>query len=135
MRLVAARLIYVMIVFGVGFLLGLIRVLVLEPMAGPTFAVACEVSVLVAVMIPVARWLPARLELPLKVSMLVSMGLGALLLQQLADFAVGIYLRNLSATQIVATYFIPAGAIYALSLAAFAAMPVVANWRRLARIV
>jgi hypothetical protein len=53
----------------------------------------------------------------------VLMGVGALVLQQVADFAVGITIRGMTASQIFATYMTVQGAIYGLSLIAFAAMP------------
>ena len=129
----AAILLYFAIVFGVGFLLGPVRILVLEPLVGPTLAVACEAPILVAVMIASSRWLPARLGMPPKIPALAAMGVGALVLQQTADLAVGIFLRAMTPSQILANFATPAGAIYALTLAAFAAMPLVVNWHRLVR--
>ena len=63
---------------------------------------------------------------------LAVMGSVALTLQQLADFGVGIYVRDLTPAQIVAIYKTPAGAIYAFLLAAFAVMPLIVNidWRK-----
>ena len=58
MRVMASILLYFAIVFVVGFLLGPVRILVLEPLVGPTLAVACEAPILVAVMIASSRWLP-----------------------------------------------------------------------------
>ena len=51
------------------------------------------------------------------------MGIGALLLQQLADFAVGIGLRGIAAAEQFAYLWTPAGRIYVAALVAFAAMP------------
>ena len=130
--LLAATLLYFGIVFGTGFVLGPFRVFVLEPPLGATISVLCEAPVLVAVMIVAARWLPRKLHMPLTVPALTIMGLGALALQQLADFAVGIILRQMTPAQILANFATPAGAIYALSLVAFAAMPLVVNRRNLA---
>lgn len=57
-------------------------------------------------------------------------GLGALILQQLADFFVGIMLRGLTLSEQLQNFEPPAGAIYAVALLLFAAMPVMVNGRR-----
>jgi hypothetical protein len=58
---------------------------------------------------------------------LAAMGLGALLLQQLADFAVGIGLRGMTAAEQFAYLRTPAGLIYLAALVTFAAMPVLVH--------
>jgi len=55
------------------------------------------------------------------------MGIGALALQQIADFAVGTMLRGLSPSEQLANFTTPAGIVYAVSLGAFAAMPLLVN--------
>ena len=127
MPILVAALLYFAIVFGIGFLLGPIRVLLLEPNVGSTVAVLCEAPILLTAMTLAARWLPQKLHLPTTATALATMGIGALILQQLADLAVGLYVRELTSAQILETYKTPAGAIYALLLAVFAAMPVVIN--------
>ena len=52
------------------------------------------------------------------------MGIGALVLQQVADFAVSIGLRGMSPVEQLANFKTLAGAVYAALLLAFAAMPV-----------
>ena len=76
-------------------------------------------------MILAANWLPQKLQLPITVTALGTIGIVALILQQLADLAVGLYVRELTSTQILETNKTPAGAIYAVLLVIFAAMPVV----------
>ncbi len=129
MRIAAAALLYFAIVFGVGFILGPIRVLWLEPRLGPVLATACEAPLLVAAMIVAARWSPRRTRMDKDLASLMLMGLGALLLQQIADFAVGIGLRGLSASEQLAHFATPQGLIYAALLLAFAAMPALLNRR------
>ena len=127
MPILVAALLYFAIVFGIGFLLGPIRVLMLEPTVGSPVAVLCEAPLLLTAMILAARWLPQKLQLPMTATALATMGIGALILQQLADLAVGLYVRELTLAQILETYKTPTGAIYELLLAVFAAMPVVVN--------
>ena len=127
MPILIASFLYFLIVFGTGFFLGPIRILVLEPMLGPVAAVHCEVPLLIAVMVTAARWLPAKVRLPMTLTALSLMGVGALVFQQFADFAVGVFIRGLTPSQILATFATPAGAIYALSLAAIVARPVLVH--------
>jgi hypothetical protein len=129
MRIVAAALLYFTIVFGVGFMMGPIRVLVLEPGLGELWAVACEAPLMLAAIVLAARWVPRATGLDKNFTPLSLMGLLALVLQQLADFAVGIGLRGLSVAQQLAHFATPQGLIYAALLLAFLAMPVLVNRR------
>jgi len=127
MRLAAAVVFYFLIVAGVGFVLGPIRVLWLEPSLGKTVAVLCETPLLLIAIILAARWIPARVGSGADRWSLVAMGIGALALQQIADFAVGVILRGLSPSAQLASFKTPTGVVYAVSLAAFAALPMLVN--------
>jgi hypothetical protein len=61
---------------------------------------------------------------------LAAMGIGALVLQQIADFAVAIGLRGMSASEQLASLANPEGLIYLALVLAFAAMPVLVHLRR-----
>jgi hypothetical protein len=128
-RIIAAAAFYFLIVFGVGFVLGPVRIFWLEPRLGETVAVLCEAPFLGCAIVLAARWLPRKLRLRPNITSLAGMGVGALLLQQLADFAVGAGLRGITPAQQLAHLSTPAGLIYVALLVAFVAMPVVlANW-------
>lgn len=127
MRLSAAAVLYFAMVFGAGFLLGPIRVFWLEPQLGKLLAVICETPFLLAVMILAARWVPSTTGISTDHGSLATMGLGALVLQQIADFAVGAVLRGLTPTEQLQNLRTPAGMIYASLLLLFAAMPLLAN--------
>jgi hypothetical protein len=120
---ISAIILYFLIVFGVGFCVGPVRVLLLEPLIGPVAAVSMEMPVLLAAMFLAAKWVPKQVGMIGSPRSYVLMGVGALVLQQVADFAVGITIRGMTASQIFATYMTVQGAIYGLSLIAFAAMP------------
>lgn len=127
MRIAAAATLYFAIVFGVGFLLGPIRIFWLEPRLGLTAAAICEAPFLIAAMIIASRWVPCVVRMRQDLTALGLMGFGALALQQTADFAVGIGLRNLTPTEQLARFATAPGLIYAALLAAFAAMPLLRN--------
>ena len=127
MKILTAGIVYFIAVFTVGFVLGAIRVLWLEPLLGKTFAVAIEAPFLLVAMVFAARTIPSRLGLSCDVKSLAAVGLIALLFQQIADLAVGIGLRDMSPLDQLRSLATPAGMIYAASLAAFAAMPLLLN--------
>jgi hypothetical protein len=129
MRVLAAALLYFAIVFGAGFMLGPIRVLVLEPRLGELWATACEAPFMLTAIVLAARWVPRATRLEMHFAPLALMGLIALVLQQIADFAVGIGLRGLSVAQQLAHFATAQGLIYAALLLAFAAMPALVNRR------
>lgn len=131
MRVAAAALVYFLIVFGVGFLLGPIRVLLLEPFIGPFAAVIAEAPFLLAAIVLAARWVPRKLGVTLMPLPLIAVGLGALVLQQVADFLVGLKLRGFGAAEQLARFTTPEGALYGGLLLLFALMPWLANrWSR-----
>jgi len=130
MRLSAAAAFYFLIVFGVGFVFGPVRVFWLEPRLGEAVATFCEAPFLPCAMLLAARWLARALGLGPNIASLAIMGVGALLLQQFADFAVGAVLGGITPAQQLARLSTPAGLIYVALLLAFVAMPVLANWPR-----
>jgi len=127
MRIVAAAALYFLIVFGVGFLLGPVRVFWLEPRLGETMATLCEAPFLLIAIVLAARRLPGMLNLKTNLTSLAATGIGALVLQQLADFAVGGFLRGITPAEQIAHLTRPAGLIFLALLITFSAMPILAN--------
>src|ERR1700736_5612718 len=95
MRVTLAIFLYFGVVFGVGFLLGPIRVLWLEPRFGPIIATACEAPFMLSGILVAARWIPRVLNILRDPETLVLVGIGSLGLLQIADFTVGFWLRVL----------------------------------------
>jgi hypothetical protein len=127
MRIASAILLYFGVVFGTGFLLGPIRVLWLEPRVGPIVATACEAPFLLMAMLVAARWVPRVLNVRRTPKNLVWIGIGSLTLLQMADFAVGFWLRGTGAAEQFGLFLTGQGRIYAALLALFAVMPWAAN--------
>lgn len=122
-----AALSYFAIVFAVGLLCGPIRVLMLEPMFGATAAVLLEAPILLMAMLYAARFVPRRLRLAPTAAAHLGMGFGALVLVLLADFGVGVLLRQMTPGAIAAQFATPAGRVYAALLLALALMPWLVN--------
>ena len=57
MRIIAGAVLYFLIVFGVGFVLGPVRVYWLERQLGETMATLCEAPFLLIAIVLAARWL------------------------------------------------------------------------------
>jgi hypothetical protein len=127
MRIVSAAFLYFLIVFAVGFLLGPVRVFWLEPKLGETRAVLCEAPFLILAIVLTARWLPSALSLRMDFVSLASMGLGAVVFLQFADFGLRRLLRGMTLQQQFARLTRPAGLIYIAIVVVFAAMPVLAH--------
>lgn len=130
MRIIGAAALYFLIVFRTGFLLGPIRIFRLEPSLGETIAILCEAPFILIAIVLAARWVPRWLSLTTDAWRLAAMGIGALVLQQVADFAVGGFLRGITPIEQLMHLATPAGLIYAALLIAFAAMPLLGNRHR-----
>ena len=87
-------------------------------------ATLCEAPFLLIAIVLAAPWLPKMLSLATNITSLAAMGVGALFLQQLADFAVGSFLRGITPAQQIAHFARAAGLIYVALLFTFVCMPV-----------
>ena len=130
-KVALAAVLYFLIVFGAGFLLGPIRVLLLEPRLGPLVSVLCEAPLLLAAMIFAARRVPRALRLGRDAGVLSVVGCAALILQQASDVIVGVSLRGVGIAEQFTRFRTIEGLVYAGLLILFAAMPLLANrpWR------
>jgi hypothetical protein len=126
-RILAAAILYFLMVFGVGFVLGAIRVVLLEPRLGSLGAVLCEAPLLLAAIVIASRIAPRVLKAAPSRFALLSIGLLALALQQVAEFVVGVALRGLAPSEQIAHLATAEGTVYAILLVLFAIMPFLTN--------
>ena len=125
-----AALRYFAIVFGVGFILGPIRILIVAPWLGEAGAVLCEAPILLAVMWYAAQYVAHRVGMPNDRSTIVTMGVLAAALVLFADFTVGFAVRGMTCDSEAAYLRSAAGLIYLALLVGFALMPIAANATR-----
>jgi hypothetical protein len=118
-----AAALYFVLVFIVGLLLGPPRVIWLEPWLGKVIAVILEAPFLLAAMWFAARVAPKWVGVRGGWISYVAIGGAALLLQQMADLAVGFGFRGMNFADQLAYFATPAGIIYMLTLIVFALMP------------
>jgi hypothetical protein len=131
MRVLMLAALYFAVVFGVGLMMGPVRVLWLEPRLGKTVAVLCELPVLLVAMVMAARWTTTKMGPGAGFFSFAAIGGVALILQQIADVAVGIVLRGITLAEQFAYFSTPAGLIYEVALLLFVtsiAAPVASGW-------
>jgi p-aminobenzoyl-glutamate transporter AbgT len=123
--------VYFALVFGVGFLLGTVRVLLLEPYLGERWSELAEMPLMLVAIILAARLIVRRFPARHRRSYLVAGG-AALIFLVLVEFSVVIGIRGLSIAQYVAKRDPIAGGVYVLMLVVFAVMPWVVGSTRAA---
>lgn len=122
MHVLKAGAIYFAIVFGTGFILGSIRVVLLVPRVGERIAELIETPVMLVVIVLAARWAARRVtaRTPRK---LLAIGSVALSLLLACEATVVLWLRGLTIREYLATRDPVAGVVYAAMLVVFAIMP------------
>ncbi len=122
MQVFKLAVIYFAIVFGAGFVLGFIRVLLVAPHVGTRMAELLEMPLMLIAIGLAARWVRQHADFTNSWSLL-SLGLIALGLLLLAEIAVGVGLRGLSPTESLINPDPVSGTIYYIMLGVFALMP------------
>ena len=127
--LVKRAAIYFALVFGAGFLLGILRVLVLVPRLGERFAELAEAPIMLAAIFLAARFVVHRYPARHSGEWLASGGI-ALLILVLVEFTVLLGLRGLSLTDYLAGRDPVAGVVYLVLLTIFAVLPWIIGCRQ-----
>src|ERR1700747_1091162 len=107
MRALKAGVIYFLLVFAVGWILGPIRVLWAVPYCGRSAAALSEAVIMLIAMIVAARWVIRRFDVPRTLPATISMGLIAIGLLFPAEIAGVVCVRGLSIPDYLAS-FVPA---------------------------
>ena len=123
--------VYFALVFGVGFMLGVIRVLWLVPRLGERTAELLEAPVMLVAIYFAARFITQRFCASRRLEYLSS-GVVALLLLLIVEFSAVLGLRGMSIGQYFAERDPLAGAVYVAMLIIFAVMPWLVTKRRAA---
>ena len=122
-RIVKAALVYFCIVFGVGSLLGPIRVLVAVPRLGERMAELLEAPLMLLVIILGANWIVRRFHLPVGLIYRLGTGVIAFMLGLVFEFGLVLALRGLSLREYFESRDPIAASVYYLTLVLFALMP------------
>lgn len=123
MRILKAGLIYFLVTFGAGFVLGPIRIFWVVPRFGTRMAELMEAPIMLVVTIVTARWIVRRFALPVTAFIRLGMGCIALGLVLIAEFTLVLWLRGLSISEYLANRDPVSGTVYYAMLVVFAIMP------------
>ena len=125
MQVLQTAVLYFLLVFGAGFVLGTGRVLFLVPLLGERTAELLEMPLMLGVIVFAARWIVRhRLAAP-RLSTTLSVGFLSLGIILFAELGVGMWLRGMSATEVFLNRDPVSGTAYHISLLLFAVMPAI----------
>jgi hypothetical protein len=124
MRVLGAGALYFALVFGAGFALGAVRVLLVVPRLGARTAELIEAPLMLAATFFAASWTVRRLGVPPARKSRLGMGCIALGLLLAAEFTLVLGLRGLSLREYFSGLDPVAGTVYYALLGVFAVMPV-----------
>ena len=129
MQVLEPGIIYFLLVFGAGFVLGTIRVLLIVPHVGDRAAELLEMPLMLLATVLAARRITRRFpEPPNSLARLAIGGIG-LGLMLAGELAVGIGLRGMTAAEVMLNRDPVSGTAYYVSLLLFAAMPWIVSRR------
>jgi hypothetical protein len=111
LRAIAAGCTYALIMFMVGFVVGTLRLLVLAPHLGATWAVELEVPVMLIVSWYQSRWSARKLDVVEAWESRALMGFVAFVILMVAELGVSIWIFDQSLAAHFAAYGSAAGAI------------------------
>jgi hypothetical protein len=123
MQILKAGVLYFVVVFGAGLVLGPIRILWVVPRLGARIAELGEAPIMLVITIVAARWIVRRLAVPPTRLSRLAMGSIALSLMLIAEFTLVLWLRGLSISEYFASRDPVAASVYYAMLAIFAVMP------------
>ena len=132
-RVLTAGLVYFALVFGVGFILGSIRVPFLVPRLGERISELIEMPCMFVAVLLSARFVARRFSLPMTTSSRLFVGLVALGLLLIAEFLLAVAIQDRSLGAYIASRDPISGTVYLAMLVVFGLMPLILARISLAR--
>jgi len=124
-KMLRAGVLYFAIVFGIGFLLGIIRVAFVIPRIGARAAELVEAPIMIAACYLTARILVRKLAIPFSWTNRLGIGLTGFVLMLVAELGLVLWLRGMSFAEYFSTRDPLTTAVYYVSLLLFALMPLI----------
>jgi hypothetical protein len=125
MEILKAGLLYFAIVFGAGFVLGPIRILLVVPRLGDITAELLEAPIMLVVIILASQWVIQYLSVPFTFSSRLGMGFLGLGLMVAAEFTFVLWIRGISVKEYLKSRDRISGMVYYVMLVVFAVMPTI----------
>lgn len=123
-RAIKGGLAYFAMVFGAGFILGVLRVSFLMPRLGERLAELAEMPIMFVIILVSARSVTRRFAIPPSASARLGMGVLALGLLLTAELILAVALQDRSLADYIASRDPISGTVYLVMLVLFAVMPV-----------
>lgn len=123
MRILKAGVIYFLLLFALGWILGPIRELWAVPRFGRMTALLVEAIIMLIAMIVAARWVMRRFNVHPNLGSTIPMGLVALGILAPAEIAGVLWVRGLSLQEYLASFVTTPGVISLVMFVLFAVMP------------
>ena len=120
--------VYFALVFAAGFVLGTVRTLWVVPRLGVRTAELMEAPIMLGVSILAARWVLRHVGIPPLWPRRLAMGCTALGLMLLVEFTVVLWVRGMTIRGYLKSRDPVSGAVYFLTLGAFAVIPMFVGW-------
>ena len=125
MRVLKAGVVYFLVMFGIGWILGPIRELWVVPRFGRLTGVLLEAVIMLAAMAVSARWVIRRFHVKSTFGSTISMGLVAFGILLPAELAGVVWVRGLSLDEYLASFATAPGLVSLLMVVLFAAVPTI----------
>lgn len=129
MQTLKPGIVYFLLVFGTGFVLGSFREVLVVPYVGHRAAELLEMPLMLLATVLAAGWITRRFPEPHHHAARLAIGGIALCLMLAGELAVGIGLRGMTAADVILNRDPVSGMAYYASLILFAAMPWLASRR------
>ena len=123
MQILKSGALYFALVFGAGFVLGTIRVLLVVPRIGTRTAELIETPVMILVSFVAARWIIRRIVAPPTTTERIAIGFVPLALLVSTEFTFVLWLQGLTISEYLASRDPVAGTAYVIALGLFVVMP------------
>ena len=125
MQIIEAALAYFGLVFGLGFILGAIRVPFIVPRLGVRRAELLEMPFMLVGIVLASQFVVKKFVLPYTTYAYLSVGILALSLVLIAEVLLVVWLQKQTIRQYIASRDSISGSVYMLLLIAFALMPLI----------
>jgi hypothetical protein len=129
MQVIKPGIIYFLLVFGAGFVLGTFRVVLVAPHIGHRAAELLEMPLMLIATVFAARWITRRFPEPRNSAARLGIGGIGLGLMLAGELAVGVGLRGMTVAEVILNRDPISGTAYYVSLLLFAAMPWIVSRR------
>lgn len=123
-----AAICYFALVFGAGFILGMLRVKFIVPKVGARSAELLEMPLMLIIIVIAARYIVVNFAVPVDIASRLSVGCIALILAVITELLFATIIAGQTISQYIARQDPVAGSVFIVALILYAAMPMLLSW-------